>query len=84
MTETRTAVMLMGYGTPRTRADILPYYTDIRRGNPPTEQQLADLTARYGRDRRHLTPRRTQRSPTARGPGGARRANPVGTTSHWA
>jgi len=47
MTETRTAVMLMSYGTPRTRADILPYYTDIRRGNPPTEQQLADLTARY-------------------------------------
>ena len=35
MTETRTAVMLMGYGTPRTPADILPYYTDIRRGNPP-------------------------------------------------
>jgi ferrochelatase len=47
MTETRTAVMLMSYGTPRTRAEILPYYTDIRRGNPPTEQQLADLTARY-------------------------------------
>jgi len=47
MTEERTAVMLMGYGTPRTKADILPYYTDIRRGNPPTEEQLADLTARY-------------------------------------
>src|SRR3954453_8453937 len=39
--------MLMSYGTPRTQADILPYYTDIRRGNPPTDQQLADLTARY-------------------------------------
>jgi protoporphyrin/coproporphyrin ferrochelatase len=47
MIEDRTAVMLMGYGTPRTPADILPYYTDIRRGNPPTDQQLADLTARY-------------------------------------
>ena len=47
MTEARTAVMLMSYGTPRTQADILPYYTDIRRGNPPTDQQLADLTARY-------------------------------------
>jgi ferrochelatase len=47
MTEARTAVMLMSYGTPRTRADILPYYTDIRRGNPPTDQQLADLIARY-------------------------------------
>ena len=47
MIEVRTAVMLMGYGTPRTPADILPYYTDIRRGHPPTDQQLADLTARY-------------------------------------
>ena len=47
MSETRTAVMLMGYGTPRTPADILPYYTDIRRGRPPTDEQLAELTARY-------------------------------------
>ena len=47
MIEVRTAVMLMGYGTPGTPADILPYYTDIRRGHPPTDQQLADLTARY-------------------------------------
>jgi protoporphyrin/coproporphyrin ferrochelatase len=47
MTDDRTAVMLMGYGTPRTPADILPYYTDIRRGRPPTTQQLDDLTARY-------------------------------------
>lgn len=47
MTEDRTAVMLMSYGTPRTPADILAYYTHIRRGHPPTDQQLADLTARY-------------------------------------
>jgi protoporphyrin/coproporphyrin ferrochelatase len=47
MSETRTAVALMAYGTPRTPADILPYYTDIRRGRPPTDEQLADLTARY-------------------------------------
>jgi protoporphyrin/coproporphyrin ferrochelatase len=47
VTEDRIAVMLMGYGTPRTPADILPFYTDIRRGHPPTDQQLADLTARY-------------------------------------
>jgi protoporphyrin/coproporphyrin ferrochelatase len=39
--------MLMGYGTPRKPADILPYYTDIRRGRPPTTQQLDELTARY-------------------------------------
>src|SRR4029077_11001393 len=28
-------------------AGILPYYTDIRRGHPPTDEQLAALTARY-------------------------------------
>ena len=43
----RIGVVLMAYGTPRTRADIEPYYTDIRRGRPPTPEQLADLTARY-------------------------------------
>lgn len=43
----RIAVVLMAYGTPRSRDEILPYYTDIRRGNPPTDETLADLTARY-------------------------------------
>ena len=43
----RTAVVLMAYGTPRTKEEILPYYTDIRRGRPPTDEALADLTARY-------------------------------------
>ena len=47
MSEARTAVLLMSYGTPRTPADILPYYTDIRRGRPPTDEQLAELTGRY-------------------------------------
>jgi ferrochelatase len=47
MSETRTAVLLMAYGTPRTPEEILPYYTDIRRGRAPTEEQLADLTRRY-------------------------------------
>jgi protoporphyrin/coproporphyrin ferrochelatase len=46
MTE-RTAVLLMAYGTPRTPEEIEPYYTDIRRGRPPTPEQLADLIARY-------------------------------------
>jgi ferrochelatase len=40
-------VLLMAYGTPRTPEEILPYYTDIRRGRPPTDEQLAELTARY-------------------------------------
>ena len=42
-----TAVMLMAYGTPRHRDEIEPYYTDIRRGRPPTPEALADLVARY-------------------------------------
>ncbi len=40
-------VLVMAYGTPRTPADIEPYYTHIRRGHPPTPEQLAELTARY-------------------------------------
>lgn len=47
MSNPKTAVLLMAYGTPRSREEILPYYTDIRRGRPPTEEQLGDLTARY-------------------------------------
>ena len=47
MSNTKTAVLLMAYCTPRSREEILPYYTDIRRGRPPTEEQLNDLTARY-------------------------------------
>jgi len=42
-----TGVVLMAYGTPRAPEEILPYYTDIRRGRPPTDEQLADLTGRY-------------------------------------
>ena len=40
-------VLLMAYGTPRAPEEIEPYYTDIRRGRPPTAEQLADLTRRY-------------------------------------
>ncbi len=47
MTSDRVAVVLMAYGTPRTPDEIEPYYTDIRRGRPPTPEALADLVARY-------------------------------------
>ena len=47
MSNSRTAVLLMAYGTPRSTQEILPYYTDIRRGRAPTEEQLSDLVARY-------------------------------------
>jgi ferrochelatase len=40
-------VLLMAYGTPRHPDEIEPYYTDIRRGRPPTPEALAELTARY-------------------------------------
>ncbi|MFZ4720629.1 MAG: ferrochelatase [Ilumatobacteraceae bacterium] len=46
-TDDRIAVLLMAYGTPRTPEEIEPYYTDIRRGRPPTPEALADLVARY-------------------------------------
>ncbi len=47
MSEARTAVLLMAYGTPRHASEIEAYYTDIRRGRPPAPEQLADLVARY-------------------------------------
>jgi ferrochelatase len=42
-------VLVMAYGTPRDRDDIEAYYTDIRRGRPPTPELLADLVRRYDR-----------------------------------
>ena len=47
MTSGRVGVLLMAYGTPRDRDDIETYYTDIRRGRPPTPELLADLVRRY-------------------------------------
>lgn len=43
----RTGVLLMAYGSPAAPEDIEAYYTDIRRGRPPTPEQLADLVRRY-------------------------------------
>ena len=40
-------VLVMAYGTPKDIDDVEAYYTDIRRGRPPTEEQLAELTDRY-------------------------------------
>jgi ferrochelatase len=37
----------MAYGTPAGPDDIEGYYTHVRRGRPPTEEQLADLRRRY-------------------------------------
>lgn len=40
-------VLIMAYGTPRTLAEVEPYYTHIRRGKPPSPEQLQDLIRRY-------------------------------------
>lgn len=40
-------VVVMAYGTPATPEDVEPYYTHIRRGRPPTPEQLSELAARY-------------------------------------
>ncbi|HEX6970855.1 MAG TPA: ferrochelatase, partial [Limnochordia bacterium] len=41
------ALLVMAYGSPERPEEILPYYTDIRRGRPPTPELLAELEARY-------------------------------------
>jgi ferrochelatase len=40
-------VLVMSYGTPESLDGVEAYYTHIRRGNPPSAQQLEDLTSRY-------------------------------------
>jgi ferrochelatase len=47
VTDARTAVVVMAYGTPRTPDDVEAYYTHIRRGRPPTPELLAELKGRY-------------------------------------
>ncbi len=39
----------MAYGTPNSRDEIEPYYTDIRGGRRPTPENLKELTERYER-----------------------------------
>ena len=66
-------VVLMAYGTPRSPDEILPYYTDIRRGRPPDPSSSPTSSRRYDADRRHLTARPAHRGPARRAAGGARR-----------
>jgi ferrochelatase len=40
-------VLVMSYGTPESLEDVEAYYTHIRRGNPPSAEQLENLTSRY-------------------------------------
>jgi len=40
-------VLLMAHGTPTDTSQIAAFYTRIRRGRPPTPEQLAELEGRY-------------------------------------
>lgn len=46
-TGARVGVLVMAYGSPERPEDLEAYYTDIRRGRPPTPELLEDLRARY-------------------------------------
>jgi len=47
VTKQRIGVLVMSYGTPESLDQVEAYYTHIRRGHPPTPEQLKDLTDRY-------------------------------------
>ncbi|HET6793069.1 MAG TPA: ferrochelatase [Acidimicrobiales bacterium] len=47
MSDRPEGVLLMAYGSPPSMDEVAAYYTHIRRGRPPTEEQLADLIRRY-------------------------------------
>jgi ferrochelatase len=40
-------VLVMSYGTPESLDQVEAYYTHIRRGRPPSQEQLDDLVRRY-------------------------------------
>lgn len=47
MGKRKIGLLVMAYGTPRSLDEVEPYYTHIRRGRKPSEEQLQDLTHRY-------------------------------------
>jgi ferrochelatase len=47
MTKSKVGVLVMSYGTPESLDQVEAYYTHIRRGNPPSAEQLKALTDRY-------------------------------------
>lgn len=55
---TRTVgLLVMAYGTPYKESDIEPYYTDIRHGKKPSEEEVQDLKASLRIYRRAFTAR---------------------------
>ncbi|WP_028546315.1 ferrochelatase [Paenibacillus taiwanensis] len=47
MSQRKVGVLVMSYGTPSGMDQIEAYYTHIRRGNPPSAEQLEELRSRY-------------------------------------
>ncbi|MEX2415675.1 MAG: ferrochelatase [Paenibacillaceae bacterium] len=47
MSKRRIGVLVMSYGTPESLEQIEAYYTHIRRGQPPSPEQLKELKGRY-------------------------------------
>ncbi len=48
MSEKETiGVLVMSYGTPENKDMVEPFFTHIRRGNPPSAEQLQELCDRY-------------------------------------
>jgi len=43
----RTGVLVMAHGTSRSLEEIPAFYTEIRRGRPPSPEQLSELVDRY-------------------------------------
>jgi ferrochelatase len=49
MADSKTAVLLMAYGSPDRLEDVEPYYADIRGGRPMSAATLNELTEKYRR-----------------------------------
>ncbi|MDM5317749.1 ferrochelatase [Fictibacillus sp. b24] len=47
MSNKKTGILVMAYGTPRSLDEVESYYTHIRRGRKPSPEQLQELTERY-------------------------------------
>lgn len=47
MTKKKMGLLVMAYGTPYKEDDLERYYTHIRRGRKPSDEQLQDLRERY-------------------------------------
>lgn len=47
MSKEKIGVLVMSYGTPQSMEQVEEYYTHIRRGHPPTPEQLNELKGRY-------------------------------------